>query len=200
MPTDRSLAGIRQYIDGLSYLRQHIDTFSIAIQKAILGFFIIGFFQVAQVTIAEQHFPIGEGGSISMGLIYVMAGIGSGLSPILGRNWARDRDRRLRLMIALRLCLLLRRLSNLLNLDLAARRANRGALARRRRRSGLGPGYAAAASNRAERSARPRILHRIRPLYALRRCFVRHDRAPDRHVAGRQRRAPARFAHPYLAD
>lgn len=99
--TDRSiLAGIQQYIDGLSYLRQHIDTFSIAIQKAILGFFIIGFFQVAQVTIAEQHFPIGEGGSISMGLIYVMAGIGSGLSPILGRNWARDRDRRLRLMIA----------------------------------------------------------------------------------------------------
>ncbi len=99
--TDQSIiAGIQQYIDGLSYLRRHIDTFSIAIQKAILGFFIIGFFQVAQVTIAEQHFPIGEGGSISMGLIYVMAGIGSGLSPILGRNWARDRDRRLRLMIA----------------------------------------------------------------------------------------------------
>lgn len=99
--TDQSiLAGIQQYIDGISYLRRHIDTFSIAIQKAILGFFIIGFFQVAQVTIAEQHFPIGEGGSISMGLIYVMAGIGSGLSPILGRNWARDRDRRLRLMIA----------------------------------------------------------------------------------------------------
>lgn len=94
------LAGIRQYFDGLRYLRRHIDTFSIAIQKAILGFFIIGFFQVAQVTIAEQYFPIGEGGSISMGLIYVMAGIGSGLSPILGRNWARDRDRRLRLMMA----------------------------------------------------------------------------------------------------
>lgn len=99
---DQSLtAGLRQYIDGLSYLRRHIDSFAIAIQKAILGFFIIGFFQVAQVTIAEQHFPIGDGGSISMGLIYVMAGIGSGLSPILGRNWARDRDRRLRLMIAL---------------------------------------------------------------------------------------------------
>ena len=95
------LAGIGQYLDGLRYLRQHIDTFAIAIQKAILGFFIIGFFQVAQVTIAERYFPIGEGGSISMGLIYVMAGIGSGLGPIFGRNWARDRDRRLRLMIAL---------------------------------------------------------------------------------------------------
>ena len=95
------LAGIRQYLDGLGYLRSHIDTFSIAIQKGILGLFVIGFFQVVQVTIAEQYFPIGEGGSISMGLIYVMSGIGSGIGPILGRNWARDRDRHLRLMIAL---------------------------------------------------------------------------------------------------
>ena len=99
--SDQSImAGIRQYLDGLAYLRSHIDTFSIAIQKGIFGLLVIGFFQVAQVTIAEQYFPIGEGGSISMGLIYVMSGIGSGIGPILGRNWARDRDRHLRLMIA----------------------------------------------------------------------------------------------------
>ncbi len=95
------MAGIRQYLYGLSYLRRHIDTFSIAIHKGILGLLIIGFYQVVQVTIAEQYFPIGEGGSISLGLIYVMSGIGSGIGPILGRNWARDRDRKLRLMIAL---------------------------------------------------------------------------------------------------
>ena len=100
--SDKSvLAGIRQYFEGLSYLRRHVDTFSIAIQKGILGLLVIGFFQVAQVTIAESYFPIGEGGSISLGLIYVMSGIGSGIGPILGRNWARDRGRRLRLMIAL---------------------------------------------------------------------------------------------------
>ncbi len=95
------MAGLRQYIDGLSYLRRHIDTFSITLHKGILGLLVIGFFQVVQVTIAEQYFPIGDGGSISLGLIYVMSGIGSGIGPILGRNWARDRDRRLRLMIAL---------------------------------------------------------------------------------------------------
>ena len=94
------MAGIRQYLDGLSYLRRHIDTFSIAIHKGILGLLVIGFYQVIQVAIAERYFPIGEGGSISLGLIYVMSGIGSGIGPILGRNWARDRDRRLRLMIA----------------------------------------------------------------------------------------------------
>ena len=95
------MAGLRQYIDGLSYLRRHIDTFSITLHKGILGLLVIGFYQVVQVTIAEQYFPIGDGGSISLGLIYVMSGIGSGIGPILGRNWARDRDRRLRLMIAL---------------------------------------------------------------------------------------------------
>lgn len=95
------MAGIRQYLDGLGYLRRRIDTFSIAIHKGVLGLLIIGFYQVVQVTIAEQYFPIGEGGSISLGLIYVMSGIGSGIGPILGRNWARDRDRQLRLMIAL---------------------------------------------------------------------------------------------------
>ena len=95
------MAGIRQYLDGLGYLRRHIDTFSIAIHKGILGLLVIGFYQVIQVAIAERYFPIGEGGSISLGLIYVMSGIGSGIGPILGRNWARDRDRRLRLMIAL---------------------------------------------------------------------------------------------------
>ena len=94
------MAGIRQYLDGLAYLRRHIDTFSIAIHKGILGLLIIGFYQVAQVTISEQHFPIGEGGSITMGLIYVMSGIGSGLGPIMGRAWARDEDLRLRLAIA----------------------------------------------------------------------------------------------------
>ncbi len=99
---DQSIVeGIRQYLYGLAYLRRHIDTFSIAIQKGVLGLLVIGFFQVIQVTIAETYFPIGEGGSISLGLIYVMSGIGSGLGPILGRNWARDRDRQLRLMIAL---------------------------------------------------------------------------------------------------
>ena len=95
------MAGIRQYLAGLGYLRRHIDTFSIAIHKGMLGLLVIGFYQVVQVTLAEQHFPIGAGGSISLGLIYVMSGIGSGIGPILGRNWARDRDRRLRLMIAL---------------------------------------------------------------------------------------------------
>ena len=36
--SDKSIvAGIRQYLDGLAYLRRHIDTFSIAIHKGVWG-------------------------------------------------------------------------------------------------------------------------------------------------------------------
>lgn len=95
------MAGIRQYIDGLGYLRQRIDTFIITLHKGILGLLVIGGYQVVQVAIAERHFPIGEGGSISLGLMYVAVGIGSGIGPIVGRHWARDRNQRLRFIIGL---------------------------------------------------------------------------------------------------
>ena len=99
-PDTSIMAGIRQYIQGINYLRRHFDTFTITLHKGMLGLLVIGFFQVAQVTIAERYFPIGEGGSISLGLIYVSTGIGSGISPLVGRHWAKDRNQRLRIMIA----------------------------------------------------------------------------------------------------
>jgi len=100
--TDKSvIAGFRQYFDGLQYLRKHIDIFVITLHKGINGLLIVGVFQVVQVTIAEQYFPIGDGGSISLGFIYVATGIGTGIGPILGRMWARDRHRHLRIAIAI---------------------------------------------------------------------------------------------------
>ncbi len=100
--SDKSvMAGLRQYIEGLSYLRNHIDTFAITLHKGMIGLLIVGVFQVAQVAIAERYFPIGEGGSISLGIIYVAVGIGTGIGPILGRYWARDRDLQLRITLSI---------------------------------------------------------------------------------------------------
>lgn len=95
------MAGFRQYAEGLNYLRQHIDIFVITLHKAFNGLLVVGVFQVVQVTIAEQYFPIGEGGSISLGLIYFVIGVGTGVGPIVGRYWANDRNRELRVAIAL---------------------------------------------------------------------------------------------------
>jgi MFS family permease len=100
--TDTSImAGLRQYADGLRYLRQHTDTLIIALHKGMIGLTIVGVFQVVQVTVAEKYFTIGEGGSISLGIIYVAIGIGTGVGPIVGRWWAKDRDLQLRMVIAM---------------------------------------------------------------------------------------------------
>lgn len=92
-------AGVQQYFDGLNYLRHHLDILVISVQKMSNALFISGSFQVVQVIIAETYFPIGEGGGISLGIIYGVTGVGTGLGPIVARYFAGDKDRYLRYSI-----------------------------------------------------------------------------------------------------
>ncbi|MEL6310692.1 MAG: MFS transporter, partial [Chloroflexota bacterium] len=100
LDADTSIAaGVKQYIEGLAYLRQHIDILVISIQKMSNSLFVAGAFQVIQVLIAETYFTIGEGGGISLGIIYGITGIGTGLGPIVARYFAGDDHRKLRYAI-----------------------------------------------------------------------------------------------------
>lgn len=95
--TDRTImGGFRQYFDGLRYLRHNLDIFFIALHKAANSLFVVGGFQVVQVAITERIFVIGEGGGISLGLMYAAVGIGTGVGPILARWFTGDHDRPLR--------------------------------------------------------------------------------------------------------
>jgi MFS family permease len=95
--SDRSVAAaLRQYIQGLSYLRHHVDIFLVALHKTANGLFVAAAFQVIQVKLAEVHFPMGEAGAVSLGLTYVATGIGTGVGPIISRYFTGDRDRPLR--------------------------------------------------------------------------------------------------------
>jgi NRE family putative nickel resistance protein-like MFS transporter len=89
-------ASLQQYADGLRYLRRNLDTFAVATLKGAMGLVISGALQVAEVTIAEQVFVIGQGGSTSIGLLYAFGGIGAGLGPILARRLVGDREAGLR--------------------------------------------------------------------------------------------------------
>lgn len=91
---------VHQYIDGLRYLREHLDILIITLQKAINSFFLSAGFQVLQVTIAQQIFVIGEGGGISLGLLFALAGVGTGIGPILARKFTGDHGPALRKAIA----------------------------------------------------------------------------------------------------
>jgi len=87
---------LRQYVDGLSYLWRRPDILIIVASKGAMGLAVSGAFEVIQVSLAEQVFVIGEGGSTSLGILYMTAGVGTGLGPIAARWLTGDRLRPLR--------------------------------------------------------------------------------------------------------
>ena len=86
----------KQYFQGLSYLSKHKSIFIIAIQKASLMLAVSGFNDVIQVELSSKVFVVGEGGSTSLGWLYAIVGIGTGISPIIARWITGDRERALR--------------------------------------------------------------------------------------------------------
>jgi MFS family permease len=92
-------AALRQYVDGLRYLKQHGDIFMITLLKASVALLVSSGFQVIQVSIAENIFVIGKGGGISLGAMYAVVGVGTGISPIIARRFTKDDDRALRIAI-----------------------------------------------------------------------------------------------------
>ena len=104
LPDSASAATDRQArarLTAFRYMRQHPDIFFIAMHKAAIALLLSSGFQVVQIAIARYYFVIGVGGAISLGLMYCMNGIGSGIGPILARRWTGDRDRPLRISISL---------------------------------------------------------------------------------------------------
>ena len=92
-------AGFQQYIDGLRYLKLHIDILFISLHKGAFALTASGIFQVIQVILAEKYFTIGEGGGTSLGIFYAVAGVGTGIGPILVRRFSGDRPWSLRLSL-----------------------------------------------------------------------------------------------------
>lgn len=91
----------RSRFSALSYMSRHPDIFFISLHKAAIALLLSSGFMVAQVEIAKNHFVIGIDGAISLGLMYCMGGVGSGIGPIVARYWTGDRDRPLRRSISL---------------------------------------------------------------------------------------------------
>jgi MFS family permease len=94
-------SALHEFLDGLRYLANHLDILVMALHKAVGGLFFTSGLQVIQVVIAERVFPIGEGGGISLGLMFGIAGVGTGIGPIVARRFTGDRGRPLRVAILL---------------------------------------------------------------------------------------------------
>jgi MFS family permease len=94
-------AALGQYVEGLRYLKENLDILVLTLHKSANGLFASGSFQVIQVALAEQVFVIGEGGGTSLGILYAITGVGTGIGPIIARWFTGDRDQPLRIAIAL---------------------------------------------------------------------------------------------------
>ena len=93
-------AAVGQYLRGLRYLRAHKDVLVVALQKATMALFFATAFQVLQVAIAQQVFTVGQGGGTSLGLMFGLTGVGSGLGPIVARKLTGDDPQSLKEAIA----------------------------------------------------------------------------------------------------
>ena len=99
---DKSLGAVlRQYVDGLRYLREHGEIALTTLHKAALVFCFGAPLDVINVAISREVFTVGHGGALGLGLMYAAAGIGTGLGPIAGRYVTGDRLPALRRSIAL---------------------------------------------------------------------------------------------------
>ena len=97
---DRTIGSIlAEYIEGLGVLRQRIDLFFIALHKPMLMLFFGSTFQVIQVALAQEFFDFGQQGSLGVGIVFAMIGIGSGVGPLVARRVTGDDEGRLRLAI-----------------------------------------------------------------------------------------------------
>ena len=91
----------RSRFSALSYMTRHPDILFISLHKAAIALLLSSGFMVAQVDIAKNHFVMGIDGAISLGIMYCMGGVESGIGPIVARFWTGDRDKPLRSSISL---------------------------------------------------------------------------------------------------
>ena len=95
--SDTSLkAAFQEYLDGLRYLAGHGDILIITLHKAAIGLLLGPAFDIVQIAISKEVFVRGEGGGISLGLMFGATGIGTGIGPLVARHFTGDKERLLR--------------------------------------------------------------------------------------------------------
>jgi MFS family permease len=94
-------SAFRQYVEGLHYLRKNLGILAIVMNKAALTLTTSGALQVIQVALAERVFVVGKAGSVGLGIMFAVVGVGTGIGPIVARRFTGDQGRALRIAIGL---------------------------------------------------------------------------------------------------
>lgn len=94
-PDTKLTYGFSAFIDGVRYVvgAPLILITSLAKAGGALAWSAIN---VLEVTFARDIFPLGGGGNTTLGFIYAVSGLGTGVGPLLMRRWLGDAPTRLR--------------------------------------------------------------------------------------------------------
>ena len=106
-----SAGGWLEFLAGLRYLRHFPFLLGISFVKAAAAL-VYGSINVLEVSYADHVYPlantaftqwlsIDNGGTATLGLIYVASGLGTGLGPLLMRRWLGDSTKRLMIGISI---------------------------------------------------------------------------------------------------
>ncbi|HSH02951.1 MAG TPA: MFS transporter [Anaerolineae bacterium] len=90
-----SQGGFFDFVDGLRYLWGVPILLIISMVKGG-GSLVWGSINVLEVAVAEDIFPLGDGGALTLGWFYALSGIGTGLSPILFTHLLGEKPAQLR--------------------------------------------------------------------------------------------------------
>lgn len=82
-------AGLFDFVDGLRYLRLRRFILVLSLVKAA-GALVWGAVNVLEIPLSQQVFPIGGAGTITLGIIYAVTGIGTGAGPLVARRYLGD--------------------------------------------------------------------------------------------------------------
>ena len=78
--------GLFEFVAGMSYLRARPYILGIALAKAG-GALAWGAVNVMEIPLAQDIFPLGGNGPLTLGLLYCVTGLGTGLGPLIVRRW-----------------------------------------------------------------------------------------------------------------
>ncbi|MHB8898187.1 MAG: MFS transporter [Thermoguttaceae bacterium] len=92
---------LAEQVVGFRVVFSRLGLLLIVLQKSMLMLFFGAAFQVILVAIARDVFPIGSGGSLSVGVMFAAMGLGTGAGPLAARAITGDRPDRMHQAILL---------------------------------------------------------------------------------------------------
>jgi MFS family permease len=81
--------GFLDFVDGLRYLKARRLLLGLALAKAG-GSIIWGAINVLEIPLSNDIFPLNGSGTLTLGIIYALVGIGTGAGPVFLRAWLGD--------------------------------------------------------------------------------------------------------------